>query len=139
FTQAGVNVERHDTPENAHIQGCGWPEAFRFTVGDWRPGYYEILLNAADGAVGRHMLCVKAAKPSANAVIVLATNTYHAYNSWGGANTYVWVGGPAPAPIPADPAQHVVAARLSAARPFSAGLMKPASPKHRIVNEERRG
>jgi hypothetical protein len=139
FRQAGVTAARHEAPENAHIHGCGWPEAFRFTTGDWRPGYYEILLTGKDGAVGRHMLCVKAAKPAAKAVIVLATNTYHAYNSWGGANTYVWIGGPAPAPVPADPAQHVVANRLSAARPFSAGIMQPASPKHRLVSESRRG
>ncbi len=139
FGEAGVKIANHGVPENAHIHGCGWPEAFRFTTGAWRPGYYEILLKGADGAAARHMLCVKAEKPQAKAVIVLATNTYNAYNSWGGANTYVWIGGPHPAPIPADPAQHVVASRLSSERPFSAGLMQPASSRHRLVSETRRG
>ncbi len=139
FAQKGIAVGEHAAPENAHIHGCGWPEAFHFTVGDWKSGYYEILLKGADGAVGRHMLVVKSVTPKARAVIVLATNTYQAYNWWGGANTYVWIGGPTPAPVPADTAGHVVAARLSSARPFPAGMMQPVSEKHRIVSETRRG
>lgn len=136
----GVAVGRHEAPEAAHVTGCGWPEAFRLTVPeDWAPGYYDVKFSGADGASGHHMLCVKAARPQAKAVIVLATNTYNAYNSWGGANTYVWIGGPAPAPIPKDKAKHVVAARLSTARPFSRGIMQPASPAHRLVNPQRRG
>jgi hypothetical protein len=138
WQESAVAVGEHPVPVNAHIRGCGWPEALRFSIGDWSSGYYEILLKGADGAVGRHMLVVKAAKPKARAVIVLATNTYQAYNWWGGANTYVWIGGPAPAPLPAE-AERVVAARLSAERPFPAGMMKPAAEKHRIVSEERRG
>ena len=138
LAKEGISVGRHGVPENAHIHGCGWPEAFCFTVGEWPSGYYEILLTGADGAIGRHMLVVKAAKPSAPAVIVLATNTYQAYNWWGGANTYVWLGGPEPATVPEDEKQHIVAARLSRERPFPAGMMKPASEKHRIVNESRR-
>jgi hypothetical protein len=118
------------------VVGCGWPEAAALTVGDWASGYHEILLRGSDGAEARHMLVVKAPRPAARAVIVLATNTYHAYNWWGGANTYAWVGGPEPAPPPAD---LTVAARLSAERPFAAGLMRPASPDHRIVTRARRG
>jgi hypothetical protein len=133
---AGVALAAHPVPEGAHVAGCGWPEAAALTVGDWASGYYEILLRGSDGAEARHMLVVKAARPAARAAIVLATNTYHAYNSWGGANTYAWVGGPEPAPPPADLA---VAVRLSAARPFAAGLMKPASPDHRVVTRARRG
>jgi hypothetical protein len=132
-----VPLAPHPVPEGAHVVGCGWPETLSFSVpGEWPSGYYEVLLRASDGAEARHMLVVKAPRPRARALLVLATNTYHAYNWWGGANTYAWVGGPAPAPPPAD---LTVAARLSAARPFAAGLMKPASPDHRIVTRTRRG
>jgi hypothetical protein len=135
-----IAIDRHGTPDRPHERGCDWPEIFRLEVpADWRSGYYEIRLDGADGAVGRHMLCVKPAKPTARAVLVLATNTYHAYNSWGGANSYAWVGGPAPAPIPDDPAEHSIARRLSTRRPFSPGIMQPSSDRHRIVNPERRG
>ena len=137
---ADVALEPHSVPERAHLVGCGWPETVALPVRDgWSSGYYEILLRGTDGAEARHMLVVKAVRPAARAVLVLATNTYHAYNWWGGANTYAWVGGPEPAPLPSDSAAHAVAARLSAARPFAAGLMKPASPQHRIVTPARRG
>ncbi len=116
FSETGVEIGRHGTEPAAHIHGCNWPEAFRLTVGEWRSGYYEILLTGADGATGRHMLVVKAARPKAKAVIVLATNTYHAYNSWGGANTYAWTGEVEPASPTKDEALHTPAARLSANR-----------------------
>ena len=135
-----VPLAPHPVPERAHVVGCGWPETIAFPVrAEWPSGYYEILLRGRDGAEARHMLVVQAPRPTARAVLVLATNTYHAYNWWGGANTYAWVGGPEAAPLPADPAAHVAAARLSAARPFSAGIMKPAAPAHRIVTRTRRG
>jgi hypothetical protein len=134
---AGVPLAAHPVPEHAHVVGCGWPETLALVLPpDWASGYYEILLRGSDGAEARHMLVVKAPRPAARAVLVLATNTYHAYNWWGGANTYVWVGGPAPAPVPQD---QDVAVRLSAERPFSAGIMKPASASHRIVTRARRG
>jgi hypothetical protein len=134
-----IALAPHRVPERAHIVGCGWPPAASLVVArDWPSGYYDIVLRGADGAEARHFLVVRAAAPAAPAVLVLATNTYHAYNWWGGANTYVWIGGPDPAPLP-DAAEQVVAARLSAERPFAAGIMKPRSPAHRIVTRARRG
>ncbi len=135
----GIALAPHPVPERAHVVGCGWPEtAYLEVPGAWPSGYYDIVLRGSDGAEARHFLVVKAAVPEARAALVLATNTYHAYNWWGGANTYMWVGGPEPASVP-EPAQHVVAARLSAQRPFAAGIMKPRSPAHRIVTRTRRG
>jgi hypothetical protein len=133
-----VAIAPHPTPAHAHVVGCGWPVAARFTVDPaWPPGYYEILLRGDDGGEARHFLVVRAARPSA-AVLVVATNTYHAYNWWGGANTYMWIGGPDPAPIPPGNEQDV-AVRLSAERPFSAGIMQPRAASHRIVTAARRG
>jgi hypothetical protein len=140
WRRAGFAFGRHAVPDGAHINGCGWPPAFSLEVpAEWRSGYYDILLTAADGAQCRHMLCVRAAVPTAAMVLVLATNTYHAYNSWGGANTYAWVGGTDAVAVPDDPARHVVAPRLSTQRPFSRGLMKPLAERHRLVTERRRG
>jgi hypothetical protein len=137
--QGGVAIAAHPTPARAHVVGCRWPAAVTIEVGDWPSGYYDVRLRGTDGAEARHLLVVKAARPTAPAVLVLATNTYHAYNWWGGANTYLWLGGPAPAPIPDDPGERVVAGRLSAERPFSAGLLQPRCAAHRIVTRARRG
>jgi hypothetical protein len=85
----GVEVGDHPTPEHADRLGCGWPEAVAFEVGaDWTSGYYDIVLTDADGRVGRHMLCVKPDRPRGRIALVLATNTLHAYNYWGGASAY---------------------------------------------------
>src|SRR5215472_16467880 len=137
---AGIRVGRHAVPERAHVVGCDWPVAFELTVPEsWASGYYEVVFRGDDGAEGRHMLVVKPAQPRAAIALVLATNTYHAYNWWGGANTYAWVGGPEPAAWPAAPEDCSIACRLSAARPFSAGIMRPRSPAHRIVTAGKRG
>jgi len=135
----GVVLAPHPVPEHAHVVGCGWPPAAHLQIGrDWPSGYYDILLRGSDGAEARHCVVVRSAGPAAPAAIVLATNTYQAYNWWGGANTYLWLGGPEPAPLPS--AEHqVVAGRLSAERPFTAGIMRPRSPAHRIVTAARRG
>jgi len=107
------------------VVGCGWPPSARVEVPDgWPSGYYDVVARGADGAEARHCLVVHAPRPTAPAAIVLATNTYHAYNWWGGANTYVWVGGPDPAPLPEDGGDFVIASRLAAERPFSAGIMR---------------
>ncbi|WP_439813675.1 N,N-dimethylformamidase beta subunit family domain-containing protein [Zavarzinia sp. CC-PAN008] len=139
LSQGGITLAPHAVPEQVHVVGCDWPVVAEIAVGDWPSGYYDIVLTAADGTRARHMLCVRATAPRARAVLVLSTNTYHAYNSWGGANTYAWIGGPHPVPVPADAALHRVAARLSTRRPFSAGILKPASPLHRLANPDRRG
>ena len=136
----GVALAAHPVAERAHVVGCGWPPSVRVDVpADWPSGYYDVVMRGADGAEARHCFVVRAARPAAPAAIVLATNTYHAYNWWGGANTYVWIGGPEPAPWPSDGADCAVATRLSAERPFSAGIMRPRSAAHRIVAPARRG
>ncbi len=135
----GVRIEARPVPDEAHVVGCGWPETCRIEIGaDWTSGYYDIALRAGDGAEARHFVVVKASRPTAKAAIVLATNTYQAYNWWGGANSYVWVGGPSPARAPDTELPRVAATVLSARRPFSAGLLKPRSPTHRLVTQRRR-
>ncbi len=85
----GLAVGDHPTPEHADRDGCGWPAACEIAVGaDWRSGYYDIPLTDAAGEATHHFVCVKPARPAAKAVLVLATNTSHAYNYWGGASAY---------------------------------------------------
>src|SRR5580765_5072720 len=75
----GVAVARHPIPERPHVVGCDWPPSLRVSISHaWASGYYDILLRGADGAEARHMLVVKPERPTAPAVLVLATNTYQA-------------------------------------------------------------
>jgi hypothetical protein len=127
WERTGLPGRMHDVPEHASSLGCGWPEAFAVRIPqDWPSGYYEVVLRASDPATGRlaeHLACF-AVRPGPLAVadragrmlLMLATNTYNAYNDWGGANLYAG------------------ATRVSFRRPFAAGFLKKPFPAVRYPN-----
>jgi hypothetical protein len=120
----------HPTPPDADAFGCGWPVAIEVPIElHWRSGCYLVTFTAEGGTPGRDtgyaMFIVRAARPSAPSLFVLATNTWHAYNNWGGRSLYT--GG----------------VQVSFARPFGRGLLvrdvverddRKARPRYR--NEE---
>src|SRR5260221_5046275 len=82
---------QYETPTDADRNGCGWPEAGNISIGsEWKSGYYDLCLRNASGEEAHHFLCVKPhrRRPTSTAALILSTNTYHAYNWWGGANAY---------------------------------------------------
>jgi hypothetical protein len=93
-------------PEDASSQGCGWPASFQLTVpAEWRSGYYNVNLRVADNGgkfVGRNrrtaevdiFFIVRSARPGKDTPILLelSTNTYNAYNNWGGSSLYAYHG-----------------------------------------------
>lgn len=137
--QQGIRAGHHDLPQDAYRSGCGWPETFSLRVGaDWPSGYYRVQLRA--GALSaEHFFVVRSANPGAAArhVLVLATNTYQAYNGWGGRNLYgndaAFVDSPdqlknRPEPTPV----------VAWDRPYSRCLLVPPVPT-RIPTSRRRG
>ena len=102
MTKTAVPGAVHAVPENASSHGCGWPEAFKFTLpADWKSGYYQIILRASDNggpyvqrnrrtAEGECFFIVRPAKPGERTKILLqlSSNTYNAYNNWGGFSLY---------------------------------------------------
>ncbi|MGA9277315.1 N,N-dimethylformamidase beta subunit family domain-containing protein [Ilumatobacter sp.] len=103
--------EFFEPPTDADSDGCRWPIAVQFPVEHgWRSGFYLVTLEAADTSPGRdvaHACFVVRADPAdrARALYVLDTNTWHAYNTWGGRSLYT--GG------------H----QVSHARPFGRGML----------------
>jgi hypothetical protein len=104
FSKADIPGRPGPIPENASSHGCGWPAAFEMTVPEsWRSGYYHAMLLAEDGG-GKYVqrgrrtvqascfFVVRAARPGADSRILLqlATNTYNAYNNWGGFSLYAY-------------------------------------------------
>lgn len=80
----------HPVPTDAATRGCGWPAAFQVPIGsDWRSGVYLATLAGA-GATTQTFFIVRSAKPGTQGRILfeLATNTYQAYNEWGGSCLY---------------------------------------------------
>jgi len=92
--ELGVPAGDHPTPNGAAQDGCGWPAAAEVAVGDgWRSGYYEVVLEIdVDGKRRRsHAFFVvrpPAGAPTARILLALSTNTWHAYNDFGGRNLY---------------------------------------------------
>lgn len=96
----------HIIPENASSHGCGWPVSFQIPVpAEWKSGYYSVLFQVIDGGgkfVGRNrrtaecesFFVVRPAEPGKHSKILLqlATNTYNAYNNWGGGSLYAYHG-----------------------------------------------
>ncbi|MCC5951349.1 MAG: hypothetical protein JJU45_04570 [Acidimicrobiia bacterium] len=117
-----VAVGDHPLPHDAVRNGCGWPEAHRIVVDpSWRSGFYEVRLEIdVDGRRRRdHAFFVvrpRVGRPTARALLVLSTNTWHAYNDVGGANLYTG------------------ATSVSLQRPLARGLLhKPAGPGRRVT------
>ncbi|MCU1502622.1 MAG: hypothetical protein JWM12_1976 [Ilumatobacteraceae bacterium] len=93
WRREGVIGQRHDVPDDADAHGCGWPAAVELTLdAGWRSGFYDVTLTAHGAApehdVGHACFVVRAAEPTASRLLVLATNTYNAYNAWGGRSLY---------------------------------------------------
>ena len=95
----------HPVPEDASSHGCGWPVSHSLEVpASWRCGYYEFALRAEDQggkfvgrgrrtAESRGFFIVRPSGPTdARILLQLATNTYSAYNNWGGYSFYSYHG-----------------------------------------------
>ncbi len=106
WSQKGIPGQNLPVPEKASSHGCGWPESVRVAIpAEWRSGYYQVTLRAADGggrfvqrgqrtATSSCFFVVRAAEPGKNSKILLqlTTNTYNAYNNWGGSSLYAYNG-----------------------------------------------
>jgi hypothetical protein len=115
-----VTVEPHELPDRAAAVGCPWPDAARVEVPEsWRSGFYEVTLRTRAGfqhdAVG--YVVVRAAEPHpSRPLLVLTTNTWNAYNDFGGRNLYRR------------------GTQVSFARPMAPGfLRKPDGPGSRVA------
>ena len=118
WTAKDLPGHEYHVPENASSHGCGWPMAFKVPVAaNWRSGYYLVTFRAERNqyAVGRLRLedqpgrfvqrgrhavesdayfVVRSAQPGRDTKILiqLTTNTYNAYNDWGGFSLYSFNG-----------------------------------------------
>jgi hypothetical protein len=119
FGSVSVAAHEHETPKNASSTGCGWPAALVVDVDpSWRSGYYEVVMEIEVGEKIRRDYAFFVVRPTANEriVIALATNTWHAYNDFGGMNLYT--GG----------------THVSMQRPMAAGyLHKPLGKGRRVT------
>jgi hypothetical protein len=115
-----VDLQPHDLPDDAASGGCPWPAAATVEIpAHWRSGYYEVVLRTGAGfrheTVGYFVVRAADAHPE-RPLLVLTTNTWNAYNDFGGTNLYT--GG----------------THASFQRPMAPGfLRKPPGPGQRVA------
>ena len=100
WEQEGLPGARHPVPSSASTRGCAWPVALEVEVPQaWRSGCYSVVLQGDEaGECSSEMsFVVRSAHPGRDTSILmqLTTNTYNAYNTYGGANLYRGPEGPA--------------------------------------------
>ena len=141
WRRSDIAVARHRTPAEADRLGCGWPAVAEIEVGaDWRGGYHDVILTSASGEAAHHFVCVRAA-PGApeRMVLVLTTNTLHAYNYWGGRSAYGDVEALMSRRARLPEAMAASLGVLSTQRPIAQMLLAPPADMPRLVNLEKRG
>ncbi len=88
-----VPAEDHPVPAQAWTKGCDWPAAATVIAGgEWRSGYYEVVLTIDVNGKQRRDHAFFVLRPPADSpnriLLQLSTNTWHAYNDFGGLNLY---------------------------------------------------
>jgi hypothetical protein len=103
WTQDGIAGANLPVPEDASSKGCNWPAALTLKIpADWQSGYYHVVLRVKDqggkfirrSARSADSSCYFVLREAAGVadpapvLLQLATNTYNAYNNWGGFSLY---------------------------------------------------
>ncbi len=104
-------------PADAASHGCRWSESVSIpTAEDWPSAVYSLTLRSESDDPARALFVLRPTRPASPVLLVLATNTYQAYNDCGG------------------PCLYDGAVRVSFDRPFAAGLLHKPDPSARIAN-----
>lgn len=125
YQQNGLKAGNHPTPEDASTHGCGWPVAFALRLPpEWPSGYYNVLVKSDEGEAWEHCFVVRSANPGQqnHILLQLATNTYQAYNDWGGSCLYGGSKG--------------LVHQVSFQRPFQRGLLTKLADSPRMARLE---
>ena len=99
FARDGLPGQRHETPPDVSVVGCGWPASFEFQIpADWRSGGYRVTcrIDTANGIKEQHhmfLLRSNNTNRQQRLLLVSSTGTWCAYNNWGGSNHYEGITG----------------------------------------------
>jgi hypothetical protein len=102
YSKKGISGASFPIPEGASSVGCDWPVSYEMEIPeDWKSGYYRVSFSTADSG-GKYVhrgqrtassdcyFVLRSGHPGRDTKILLqlATNTYNAYNNWGGSSLY---------------------------------------------------
>jgi hypothetical protein len=85
-----VAAQVQATPPDAWRDGCGWAESFNLSIPDgWPSGLYSARCTAESGTISDIVFVVRPGSgPRGDFAVLANTNTWNAYNAWGGQSKY---------------------------------------------------
>ena len=76
-------------PSGYRSAGCSWSTDFTLSIpATWQSGVYSARLQSPTGVPHDVVFYVRPSAPQQNVAVVIPTNTYNAYNTWGGHDQY---------------------------------------------------
>lgn len=85
---SGVAADERGLAAEAFARGCDWPAAVVLSSDGLDPGVHLVEVRAASGGSSWAYFVVRPAQPRSRRVLMMATNTWNAYNDVGGENLY---------------------------------------------------
>lgn len=86
-----LTVKKHEVSATSNAIGPMWPAYISdISTADWLTGYYTFDFVSSQGRRNKNIAHIVAtpSEPSGDVLVKLSTNTYQAYNSWGGSSFY---------------------------------------------------
>ena len=115
FESSSMAATAQPMPDDLASHGCRWAASCEITVDPaWPSGMYVVRLADSDDHRADAFFVVRAAEP-ADAMLVLSTSTWAAYNDWGGPSFYT--------------GSHISATR----RPLPPGFLEKSDPEKQRV------
>lgn len=88
-TASVVSVPHQEVGVTAWQTGCAWATNATVTVDPtWRSGYYAARVTTGDGRVVDLVFVVRPGAVRKDLLLLANTNTWNAYNAWGGVSNY---------------------------------------------------
>lgn len=88
FKKAGIPGKQQPISDSIAAHGCYWDRSLEIAIDPkWSAGFYLLRLRDSDGDETDAFFVVREEHPG-DAILVLSTSTWNAYNTWGGLSFY---------------------------------------------------
>ena len=115
LNRQNVDSPQQTLPDNISVDGLDWTPCLEFEIDEsWVSGFYLVSVTDEDERVSEAFFVVRSEEPL-DAMFVLSTSTWTAYNHWGGPSFYM--GSP----------------RSSVRRPLPKGFLRKDDPMHHRI------
>ncbi len=92
FSEQNIIAERQNYLCHSYATGCNWNNNFSFEIPlEYSSGMYSAKLIDIAGNSAWVTFIIKPIEPNSNILVLASTNTWQAYNAWGGGSFYSYL------------------------------------------------